>query len=384
MLDGLLVLDLTRHLPGPWATQALCDLGAAVIKVEAPPAGDPVRALPPHDARGVSAAFAALNRGKRSVVVDLKRPGGAALLLDLAARADVLVEGFRPGVLDRLGAGEAAARARNPRLVWCALSGYGQAGPYRDRPGHDLTYQAYTGLLGRSRDARGEVVTPGFQTADMLGASAALAAILAALVERARTGVGRAVEASMLEATLSARALHLGPWQVGDRGGRETDPLGGAFPNYRVYATADGGAFALAALEPQFWGGFCDIVGRPDWVGRGHDPSLVPEVEALFRTRPRDAWRLILETADVCAAPVLDDGEVLSDPQVGALGLAAAGHVAPPFAVTPADPDQTAAFARRAVAAHPGADTRAVLREVLGLGDAAIDDLEAQGVVRSG
>lgn len=377
MLTGLVVLDLTRYLPGPYATQVLGDLGARVVKVEAPPQGDPTRHLPPHGPDGVAAFFRALNQGKESLGLDLKHPRGAALLLDLAAKADVLVEGFRPGVLERLGVTPAACAARNPGLVWCSISGYGQDGPARDRAGHDLNYEAYSGALWLNAHPGGVPAVPGgLQAGDMLAAFAALTGILAALVERARTGRGRTVDACMLDALVSAQGPHLLCHLAGGTSGPGKMPLSGAFPCYRTYGCQDGKAIAMGALEPKFWEGFCDIVGQPGWVARQFDAGLHAEVEALFAARPRDEWRLILEEAGVCVSPILDYDEVVTDPQVVARGLVTKERVAPPvrFAGVPLP-------GPRPTAARVGEHTRQVLRDLLGLSDAEVDALEADGVV---
>lgn len=379
MLGRLLVLDLTRHLPGPYATQVLADLGARVIKVEAPPHGDPTRHLPPHGPDGVSAFFRALNQGKESLALDLKHPRGPGLLLDLAAKADVLLEGFRPGVLERLGVSPAACQARNPGLVWCSLSGFGQEGPARDRAGHDITYQAYSGALWLNATPGERPPPPGLQAGDMLASLAALTGVLAALVERASTGRGRVVDASMLDALVSVQGPHLLSHLAGARAGPGLGSLSGALPCYRPYACQDGRAVAFGPLEPKFWETFCDIVGRPDWLGRQFDPTLHGDLEALFASRPRDEWRLILEEAEVCLAPVLDYDEVVSDPQVVARGLVTPEKVAPPvrFAGVPLP-------GPRPAPASVGAHTREVLKDVLGLGEAEVDAMLAQGVVSVG
>lgn len=377
MLSDLVVLDLTQYLPGPYATQLLADFGARVIKVEAP-RGDPTRHLPPHDEAGISVGFAALNANKDCLAIDLKHPDGVALLLRLVERADVLIEGFRPGVLERLGAGAAVCRATNPRLIYCSLSGYGADGPYADRAGHDLTYQAYAGALGLGTDLAGLPVAPGVQSADMLGSLAALVGVLIALQARQRTGEGRVVDASMLDALVSVQGMHLLNHAAGARAAARAMPLNGGFPCYDVYATADGKAIALGALEPKFWERFCDVVARPDWLGQQFDPALRPEVAALFRTRARDEWRVILENADCCVAPVLEVDEVLSDPHIDARGLAAPGQrPAPPVRFDPpgrrAGPDR--------VGRAPGADGQAVLQDLLGLDAAAVEALAQAGVI---
>lgn len=375
-LDGVVVLDLTRHLPGPFCTQALVDLGARVIKVEDRGAGDPVRAVPPHDASGLSAAFRALNQGKPSLALDLKKPAGAALLLDLAAKVDVLVEGFRPGVMARLGVGPEACQARNPRLVWCSLSGYGQDGPYRDRPGHDLNYETYSGLAWVNADRSGQAITPGLPFGDMFAGLAALSGILAGLVERGRTGRGKVVDACMLDALVSVQALNLAQHRGGQPLVPGALPLSGQFPCYRLYRCEDGKQLAVAGLEPKFWELFCEALERPDWVGRAYDPSLHPEVEALLLTRPRDLWRLVLEEQGCCVSPVLDYDELAQDPQVVARGLLGEGRVAPPvrFAGEPLP-------GPRPVADRPGADSRALLSELLGVDASSFERLVADGVV---
>jgi len=377
VLDGRLVLDLTRHLPGPYATQLLADFGARVVKVE-PPGGDPVRFYPPHDAAGVAAGFRALNGGKESVVLDLKAPAAVDALRRLAARADVLVEGFRPGVLARLGLEPAAARAANPGLVWCSISGYGQDGPYRDRPGHDLNYQAYSGALGLNVGPDGRVATPGLQAGDLSASLAAVVGILLALLERERTGRGRDVDASMLDALVSIQALTLGNHLGGDPAVPGRLLLAGGLPSYGVYRARDGRHVALGILEPKFWRVFCEVVDRPAWLERQLDDALRPELEALFASRTRDEWRVILENSGCCAAPVLDYDEVLADDQVRARGLVGEARPAPPVRFRPpvaARPD--APFPTR-----PGEHTRAVLAELTDLDPAALEALLASGAAR--
>jgi crotonobetainyl-CoA:carnitine CoA-transferase CaiB-like acyl-CoA transferase len=368
-LDGTLVVDLTRHLPGPYATQLLADFGASVIKVE-DRAGDPVRFIPPFDAREVAVGFTTLNAGKRSLVLDLKKEEGKSLLLGLMAKADVLVEGFRPGVLDRLGAGYDAARF--PRLVWCSLSGFGAEGPYRDRAGHDLNYQCFAGAV------RGD--TPAVQVGDMGSGLAAFSGILLALLAREKTGRGQRVETSMLRAAVCMQPFQIVPPARGDAPTAAL-ALSGTLPGYRVYATKDGRHVALAALEPKFWESFCDVVGRPEWLGRHTDPALIPELEAFFASRPLAEWRL-LEGAECCVSGALTWAEAAQDPQVEALRLLVRGpdgkvaRLAPPVQLegTPARPALDAA-------PRPGHHTDEVLREHLALDDAALSTLRAAGAI---
>jgi alpha-methylacyl-CoA racemase len=254
-LEGVRVLDLTRLLPGPFASLVLADLGATVDKVEDPHGGDYLRHMPPAmgDANG---AFQLLNRGKRSVVLDLKHAQGRAALLDAVASYDVLFEQFRPGVLDRLGLGHATLRARNPRLVVCALTGYGQSGPLAPRAGHDLNYLARAGILGATGPTAGPPQVPGFQLADVSGGLWSVIGILAALARRERTGEGEVVDIAMCDATVLFAATSFGGALAGHPGGRGDEILTGGIAPYCTYATQDGGAIALGSLEPKFWMAF--------------------------------------------------------------------------------------------------------------------------------
>jgi len=294
-LAGIRVLDLSRLFPGPYATLVLSDLGADVVKVEDPEPGDYLREISP-------GMFAALNRGKRSIVLDLKGGAGVAQLRRLCARADVLVESFRPGVLERLGFSDVLAEPG--RLVVCRISGFGQTeGPWRERAGHDITYVALSGVVARNRGL------PAVQLGDFFGgAQQAVAAVLAALFERERTGRGRVLDVGM---TQGAMGLLLPV--LGEAGARE-NMLDGSRPCYRVYACRGAGAYALGALEPKFWQSFCAAVGRPQWEDRGFDVSLVREVDALFESRTREEWDALLRPADCCGEPVLTAAELRGHP----------------------------------------------------------------------
>jgi alpha-methylacyl-CoA racemase len=316
-LSGIRVLDLTRLLPGPYATLVLSDLGAEVVKLEDPALGDYLRNLPPLTGAGNGGMFAALNRGKRSISLDLKASEGPALLRKLARAADVLVEGFRPGVLERLGCAPAQLCEENPRLVCCSITGFGQTGPWRDRAGHDIGYLALAGVL--SRCGTGELPQlPGVQLADLFGgAQTAVVAILAALLERARTGRGSALDVSMTEGAMGFLLPHLGALAAGQPPqARGEDVLAGAMPCYRIYRCKGGGALAVGALEPKFWQRLCAALGRPELEPRqfDRDPALAADLEALFATRARDEWAALLGPADCCTEPVLEPHEVLAHP----------------------------------------------------------------------
>lgn len=298
-LAGIRVVDLTRLYPGPYATLLLSDLGAEVVKVEDVAEGDPLRGLPEQ--------FEALNRGKRSIAVDLKAREGPALLRRLCAGADVLVEGFRPGVLERLGCSPAALSRELPRLVICSLTGFGQTGPHAGAAGHDIGYLAVGGVL--SCCGLGPVpALPGAQIADFFaGGQQAVVAVLAALLERASTGRGRLLDVAMAEGTMQALLPRLAD-------SSSENVLRGDRPCYRVYACRGGGAVALGALEPKFWERFCAAVSRPEWADRGFDRALGPEVDALFAQRTREEWDAVLRPADCCGEPVLEPSELRGHP----------------------------------------------------------------------
>ena len=326
-LEGVRILDLTRLLPGNYCTLLLADLGADVIKVEEPGRGDYIRWTPPM-VDGQGAMHRALNRGKRSLSLNLKDPGGVELLTRLAVEADVLVESFRPGVLDRLGVGHAELSTANPRLVYCAITGYGQEGPYRDRAGHDINYIGYAGVLHATGLPGGPPVLPAVQVGDFGGGMAAAIGILAALRGAEANGRGRFVDISMLDVVTSWAAV-LSSWLVatGAPPERGRMPLSGGLACYRVYEAGDGKHLAVGALEPQFWRALCDRLEVPELVGLHLDPSRQDEVaarlQAVFVTRPRDAWVADLEGLDTCVGPVNDVAEAREDPHARARGLLA-------------------------------------------------------------
>jgi alpha-methylacyl-CoA racemase len=322
-LEHVRVLDLSRLLPGPFATLVLADLGADVVKLEDPQGGDYLRWMPPL-AGEQSGYFHAINRNKRSVALDLRRPEGAAAFLRLARGADVVLESFRPGVLERLGLGWDALHAANPRLVLCSISGYGQDGPYRERAGHDLDYAAIAGVLALNGPAE-RPLPLGVQVADLAGGSwPAVAGILAALVRRGVTGEGAHVDVSMTEGALALLAMAHGAASArGAPLARAGEILNGGAACYDVYRTKDGRFVALAALEPKFFEAFCAAVGRPELAERhlddgGRGPRA--ELEAIFASRTREEWTGFAGEHDVCVAPVLEGDEPRGDPQLRARG----------------------------------------------------------------
>jgi crotonobetainyl-CoA:carnitine CoA-transferase CaiB-like acyl-CoA transferase len=320
-LVGVKVLDLTRLLPGGYATLLMADLGADVVKVEEPAQGDYIRWSAPM-VGAHSAAHIALNRNKRSVTVNLKTPEGRALLMRLADDFDVLIESFRPGVMDRLGVGCETLRERNPKLVYCAITGYGQDGPRAQVAGHDANYIGYAGLLSVI-GAQGErPVIPGVQIGDLAGGGmSAVIAVLAALVRRGVTGRGDFCDISMMDGAVSWSSIHAAEFFAsGQVPQRELMTLSGAFPCYRVYPAADGWV-TVAALEPQFWSNLCASIARPDLVDDGFATGprrdvVLGELEALFATRTRAEWMSHFDGLDVCVGPVNDFAEAFADEQV--------------------------------------------------------------------
>ncbi len=318
-LSDIRVLDLTRLLPGGFCTLLLADFGAEVLKVEDTGMGDYIRWSPPYidgaEDSARSALYLALNRGKRSIRLNLKEERGREVLLRLAREYDVLVESFRPGVLDRLGVGWRRLCEENPRLVYCAITGYGQDGPYTERSGHDMNYLALNGLLGLTGEADGPPVQSAGQIAD-LGGGALMAAfgILAALRERERSGRGQLVDASMFDGSLAWLALVAARYLAAGRApGRGELELAGGFICYRPYACRDGWV-TLGALEPKFWQAWCRGVGREDLVESQFEPpgsEAHAQVERVFLERTREEWREFGSRHDCCLEPVVGLDEAL-------------------------------------------------------------------------
>jgi len=322
-LTGIRVLDLTRLLPGAFCTLLLADMGADVVKVEEPGAGDYMRWTPPL-VDGQSALFNAINGGKRSITLNLKTDAGRDVLLRLADRADVLVEGNRPGVMARLGLGWDVLHARNPRLVMCSITGYGQDGPFAQRAGHDLNYMAIAGGLGLNGERDGPPVPLSVQVADIGGGGLQPAvSILGALVEVQRGGDGRWIDASMTDAAVRWLTLAFAVRAGGEVVRRGDQRLAGRYPCYRVYKCREGGYFSVAALEPKFWSTLCEALGSPDLIEAQYStsPGVQRAVEQIFETKTRDEWEATLTGLDVCSEPVLDLDEVPAHPQIAARGL---------------------------------------------------------------
>ncbi len=380
-LSGIRVLDLTRLLPGAFCTMLLADMGADVVKVEDPERGDYMRWTPPlRD--GQSVLFNALNRNKRSITLNLKSDAGRDLLVRLVEKADVLVEGNRPGVMRRLGLSWDILHERNPRLVMCSITGYGQDGPFATRAGHDLNYMATSGALGLNGQADGPPAPLSVQVADVGGGGLQPAvAILGALVGVQRGGEGRWLDASMTDGAVGWLALALAARDGGEAVGRGDQRLSGRHACYRVYGCKGGGYYSVGALEPKFWAALCTAVGRPELVGlqfaEGAEGREVHRaMEEVFASRTRVEWERDLAGLDVCCEPVLDLDEVASHPQVAARGLISSRESG--VEVRPAV--RLRENWRRMDPPRFGEHTAAVLAEV-GVDAAALENLRSAGVV---
>ncbi len=393
-LAGVRVLDLTRLLPGPMATLHLADMGADVVKVEDTGAGDYARAMGRvRDAgRGRDPAtapmadfFRVLNRNKRAIRLDLKQSQGRDAFLRLAKRADVIVEGFRPGVMANLGAGYETVAARNPRIVYCSISGYGQDGPYRDRAGHDINYIGYAGVGQEIGAEGGAPVVPNFQIADLLGGALVPAmGILAALLDARASGRGRYVDVAMTDSVFThAIAPLLDVLEHGGTPARGTTMLSGGLPCYNVYRTQDGRHMAVGALERKFWETLCDILRCPELkpmhIVYGEAARPVKEkLAAVFATRTQAEWAEAFAGADCCVSPILKMDEALANEQLRARGMVVGEGERAQLALPVKFSEFAFEISREAPA--PGQHTDEVLREA-GYGAADIEALRRKGVI---
>jgi len=323
-LRGIRVIDVSQFIPGPQAALHLADLGAEVVKVE-PPGGEPMRIFPPLDPDGIGAAYKLMNRGKTVVELDLKSEAGKRAFAGLIGAADVLVESYRPGVLDRLGFPRAELERLNAGLVHVALTGFGQTGPYRTRAGHDINYMALAGGLAASgTEERPVAAYP--PTADHASALQAALAAVAALFRRRESGRGAFIDVSLAETVLAWQAIPLTlARRAGEAPDRGAQILNGGTARYHVYRTADGKFITLGAVEQKFWAAFCRAVGRDAWIARYDDPrpqsALIAEVEALIASRPLAHWERAIDPADCCFHPVVELADVPDHPQIAARGL---------------------------------------------------------------
>jgi crotonobetainyl-CoA:carnitine CoA-transferase CaiB-like acyl-CoA transferase len=388
-LDGIRILDLSRLLPGPYATMLLADLGAEVIKIETPGLGDYIRLIPPfienpETGETIGSAYLTVNRNKKSVALNFRNARGKEILFRLVRDADVVVESFRPGAVAKWGIGYDAARAINPHIIYCSLSGYGQSGPYRDRAGHDLNYIALAGLLAANGAADGAPIPPAVQVADLSGAMLAAIAILAAIVQRGKTGEGQYLDVSLFDGALSwASTIIGGTFAAGKPTARGKMQLNGGMASYNVYETQDGKFISLGIIEPPFWLAFCKAVEREDLRERAYEFDAIPEVAAIIKTRTLDEWMALFKTLDACVEPVRDFSELFDDPHVRHRGLIAEVDV-PGIGKIP-QIGSVFVFAQGAPTPPPrqGEHTREVLTQI-GMSQEEITELEAAGILKAG
>ena len=392
-LDGVRVLDLTRVLAGPYCTMFLGDLGAEVVKVEQPGVGDDTRGWGPPFAGGESAYFLCVNRNKKSVTVDLKSKDGVTLLRRLAKRADVLIENFRPGTMERLGLGEQELRTINPKLIYASLSGFGADGPMSDAPGYDLIVQAWGGLMSITGPADGEPSKVGVAIIDLVAGLMLGKSIAAALFAREKIGAGQKIDTSLLEAEVAC-LINVGSNYLIE--GKIPHRWGNAHPSivpYQSFKTADGYLVVGVASEG-IWGRFCDAIGRAEWTDDPrfaknanrveHRETLTAVITEIFLGRKTDAWLELLDDAGVPCAPVQTIDKVFKAPQVLHRKMLAevdhptAGSV--PMAGIPVKFSLTPASVRLAPPLL-GQHTEEVLASWLGIDDKEIDELKKKGAV---
>ncbi len=310
-LNGYRIIDFSKLLPGPLATLWMAQQGAEVVKVESPQSPDPVRFYPPI-VNGVSAYYSALNKGKKSLCVDYRSDEGRQQILKLIETSDVVVEQFRPRVMEAFGLGFETLKRRNPNIILVSITGYGQKGAMSGSPGHDINYLSYSGILDSQRDTDGNPIISAAQLADIAGGSMqALNATTSALLHRERTSEGQKVDVSMAHSVSVLNSLRAAEeLATGENGGY----LSGAIASYNVYKCADGRHVALGALEPKFWQKFCNMMGHPEWGGRLMEKELIAEVADVFASKPMEHWTDKLENEGVCLSPVLTMKEAANHP----------------------------------------------------------------------
>lgn len=319
LLQGIRVVDFSQYIPGPYATLLLAQMGAEVVKVERP-GGETMRRIGPLDRDGISAFYKTMNADKSIVELDLKDEANRDTFASLLENADVLVESFRPGVLERLGFGADQLREKYPRLVICSISGFGQNGPYRLRPGHDINYLAFSGMLAGT-GTKDLPIAPSPPVSDYASGMQAAATVLAALVARYQTNQGAYLDVSMADTVLAWQSTAIS--NISRQGyplARGEGVESGAMADYRIYPTADKRFISLGAEEPHFWENFCNAVAHPEWIRRHDEPmpqtDLIAQIEDMFATQPLAHWRNILDEVDCCFEPVLEHAELAEHPQV--------------------------------------------------------------------
>lgn len=392
-LSGIRVLDLSRLLPGAYASQMLADYGADVIKIEEPGSGDYGRFMPPLLAGGMSLYFVAINRNKRSMTLNLKAPEGREIFLRMVRQADVVLESFRPGVMDRLGLGYEQLKEAHPGIVYCAISGYGQDGPYRLRAGHDLNYAGYAGLLDYNRGPRGEPAMPPTQLGDLAGGSfMAVIGIMTALFGRTQSGEGSMIDVSMTEGVMSLLPLTATAYlNTGEAPQPGRTALDGGLPCYNMYETQDGKHITLAALEYKFWHTFCTRIGHLELlpfhtpVGPGEREKAIDMLRAIFKTKTRDEWLAELAEVDACVGPVYSIDEALNDQQALTRGVSVTsgpiGESAASFRTLPSFPRISGVENEQRYAPPGLGEHTSELLSQIGYSEAEIEQFRVGGVV---
>jgi len=321
-LDGIKVLDLTRYLPGPFATQILADFGAEIIKIEEP-GGEFGRFVPPF-AGGLSTRFCAVNRNKKSITIDLKSGKGKEIFKKLASGADIIIEQFRPGVMDKMGLGYNSLRPDNEGLIYCSLTGYGLSGPWALRAGHDINYLNTAGISALNAGRGGVPVVSSVQIADVAGGSLyAVIGVLLALFHRSRSGKGQLCDIAMMDGALSLLSYTIGEWSgKGSQPEAGREFLTGGFAMYNTYRCSDGKYVGLGAIEGKFWSGFCRKIGRDDLTALQFDllkqDEMIADISSIMLTKTRDEWTEFFADSDICFTPVLELDEVSDHEQVRA------------------------------------------------------------------
>ncbi len=389
-LRGIKVLDLSRLLPGGFCSMMLGDFGAEVIKIEEPGRGDYIRWTPPF-VDGQSAYFLSINRNKRSMVLDLKNPKGTDVFLRLACGADVVLESFRPGVVDRLGIGYQPIARVNPRIIYCSISAFGQRGPFRNREGHDLNCLALAGLLSITGINGGPLVIPGVQLSDYAAGMMGIIAILIALIERQKNGRGQYCDISMLDAITSWMGMPMIKYLTdGVLPGPQGSMFNGALACYNVYQTKEGRYIVLGAMEEKFWGSFCNLIKRKDliplqWEGQAIQEKMKEELSLLFRRKTRAEWLKLLDGQGTCFSPVLNIDEAFQFPPLRERGMfqgiQGKGGKKYPQVGFPVKISKTPA-AYSIPPPRMGQDSRSVLQKA-GFSLREIQLLEEEGIIRS-
>jgi crotonobetainyl-CoA:carnitine CoA-transferase CaiB-like acyl-CoA transferase len=388
--QGIRILDLSRLLPGPLCSMLFADFGADVIKIEDPKGGDYIRQWPPFV--GKSSGFhVVLNRNKRSLTLNLRDPRGREIFLKLVRSADVVLESFRPGVMEKLGIGYETLKSENPRLIYCSITGYGREGLRARRAGHDINYLAVSGVLSYS-GKNGEPVLPGVQIGDIGGGSLLAAfGITTALYRREKTGEGDFVDVSMTDGLLLFHALRWGKFLADGKVPKPGDDmLNHGLACYNVYPTRDGRYMSLGALEPQFWKAFCQAVGHPEWDTPAyfepgpHQKELMKAITDIFMERTQAEWIEFFSRVDCCCEPVRNLDEVINDEELVARGLVVNMIHEHYGAYRQLGSVLRCANVRATIRSHApelGEHTEEILMQELGMSGSEISSLKDQGVI---